>query len=138
MDCGAEAVWNANGWKQLWCVCCYGRLAMQDSPCIHVYPGIYLQYIQCVNVSLFQAAEAIIQGRSTAMLLEANCSGFRDKMFELISYEKFRDTKDVRFFDISVNESNYLDTGLSHVSAMVMLPFLNEDKELFSLLKLNG
>jgi len=24
----------------------------------------------------------------------------------LISYEKFRDTKDVRFFDISVNESN--------------------------------
>ena len=30
-------------------------------------------------------------------------------MFELISYEKFRDTKDVRFFDISVNESNYRD-----------------------------
>ena len=30
-------------------------------------------------------------------------------MFELISYEKFRDTKDVRFFDISVNKSNYRD-----------------------------
>ena len=30
-------------------------------------------------------------------------------MFELISYEKFRDTKDVRFFDISVNGSNYRD-----------------------------
>jgi len=30
-------------------------------------------------------------------------------MFELISYEKFRDTKDVRFFDITVNESNYRD-----------------------------
>jgi len=33
----------------------------------------------------------------------------KSKMFELISYEKFRDTKDVRFFDISVNESNYRD-----------------------------
>ena len=33
----------------------------------------------------------------------------RSKMFELISYEKFRDTKDVRFFDISVNQSNYRD-----------------------------
>ena len=30
-------------------------------------------------------------------------------MFELISYEKFRDTKDVRFFDISINESNFRD-----------------------------
>ena len=33
----------------------------------------------------------------------------KSKMFELISYERFRDTKDVRFFDISVNESNYRD-----------------------------
>ena len=33
----------------------------------------------------------------------------KSKMFELISYEKFRDTKDVRFFDISINESNYRD-----------------------------
>ena len=30
-------------------------------------------------------------------------------MFELVSYEKFRDTKDVRFFDISINGSNYRD-----------------------------
>ena len=33
----------------------------------------------------------------------------KSKMFELISYEKFRDTKDVRFFDISINKSNYRD-----------------------------
>ena len=33
----------------------------------------------------------------------------KSKMFELISYEKFRDTKDVRFFDISVCKSNYRD-----------------------------
>ena len=30
-------------------------------------------------------------------------------MFELKSYEKFRDTEDVRFFDISVKESNFRD-----------------------------
>jgi len=36
-------------------------------------------------------------------------NSIKSKIFELISYEKFRDTKDVRFFDISVNESNYRD-----------------------------
>ena len=30
-------------------------------------------------------------------------------MFELKSYEKFRDTKDVRFFDISIKDSNFRD-----------------------------
>ena len=30
-------------------------------------------------------------------------------MFELISYEKFRDTEDVRFFDISIKNSNFRD-----------------------------
>ena len=30
-------------------------------------------------------------------------------MFELKSYKKFRDTKDVRFFDISINNSNFRD-----------------------------
>ena len=30
-------------------------------------------------------------------------------MFELISYEKFRDTKDVSFFDISIKDSNFRD-----------------------------
>ena len=30
-------------------------------------------------------------------------------MFELKSYEKFRDTEDVRFFDISINSSNFRD-----------------------------
>ncbi len=29
------------------------------------------------------------------------------KMFKMITYEKFRDTKDVSFFDISINKSNY-------------------------------
>ena len=33
----------------------------------------------------------------------------RDRFLNLISYEKFRDTKDVRFFDISINESNFRD-----------------------------
>ncbi len=33
----------------------------------------------------------------------------KSDFFELISYEKFRDTKDVRFFDISINKSNYRD-----------------------------
>ena len=31
------------------------------------------------------------------------------EMFELKSYKKFRDTKDVRFFDISINDSNFRD-----------------------------
>ena len=31
------------------------------------------------------------------------------KMFKMITYEKFRDTKDVSFFDISINKSNYRD-----------------------------
>ena len=33
----------------------------------------------------------------------------KSDFFEFISYEKFRDTKDVRFFDISINKSNYRD-----------------------------
>ena len=46
-------------------------------------------------------------------------------MFELISYEKFRDTKDVRFFDISINESNYRDLVI-HNGPAVSPP--NEDE----------
>ena len=30
-------------------------------------------------------------------------------MFELKIYKKFRDTKDVRFFDISITDSNFRD-----------------------------
>ena len=33
----------------------------------------------------------------------------KTEMFELISYEKFRDTEDVRFYDISINNSNFRD-----------------------------
>ena len=33
----------------------------------------------------------------------------KSEMFELKSYEKFRDTEDVRFFDISINNSNFRD-----------------------------
>ena len=30
-------------------------------------------------------------------------------MFKMITYDKFRDTKEVSFFDISINKSNYRD-----------------------------
>jgi len=49
----------------------------------------------------------------------------KSKMYELISYEKFRDTKDVRFFDIRVNQSNYRDlvihSGLQLVLQMMKI-----------------
>ena len=40
----------------------------------------------------------------------------KTEMFELISYEKFRDTEDVRFYDISINNSNFRD--LSNCDAL--------------------
>ena len=38
-----------------------------------------------------------------------NFKSKKSDFFELISYEKFRDTKNVRFFDISINKSNCRD-----------------------------
>ena len=46
-------------------------------------------------------------------------------MFEMISYKKFRDTKDVRFFDISINKSNFRDLVI-HDGPAVSPP---DDKE---------
>ena len=41
----------------------------------------------------------------------------KSEMFELKSYEKFRDTEDVRFFDISINNSNFRDLAMLMVEA---------------------
>ena len=49
-------------------------------------------------------------------------------MFELISYEKFRDTEDVRFFDISINQSNFRDLVI-HKGPAISPP---DDKEIGS------
>ncbi len=50
----------------------------------------------------------------------------KSEMFELKSYEKFRDTEDVRFFDISINNSNFRDLVI-HNGPAVSPP---NDKEL--------
>ena len=57
--------------------------------------------------------------------LQVNKSN-KAKMFELIRYEKFRDTKDVRFFDISINKSNFRDLVI-HKGPAVSPP--DDDKE---------
>ena len=38
-----------------------------------------------------------------------NLKSDNSDMFELKIYKKFRDTKDVRFFDISITDSNFRD-----------------------------
>ena len=50
----------------------------------------------------------------------------KSEMFELKSYEKFRDTEDVRFFDISIYNSNFRDLVI-HNGPAVSPP---NDKEL--------
>ena len=50
----------------------------------------------------------------------------KSEMFKLISYEKFRDTEDVRFFDISINNSNFRDLVI-HKGPAISPP---NDKEL--------
>ncbi len=45
-------------------------------------------------------------------------------MFKFISYEKFRDTKDVSFFDITIENSNYRDLVI-HTGPAISPPNAN-------------